>query len=54
MAYTRGSRDDYDRWASVVNDESLSWDQIFPYILKVYFLTQSLRSRTLTLEMCLD
>ncbi|KAF9445056.1 GMC oxidoreductase [Macrolepiota fuliginosa MF-IS2] len=34
LVYTRGSRDDYDRWASVVGDENLSWDKLLPYILK--------------------
>ncbi|KAF9445057.1 GMC oxidoreductase [Macrolepiota fuliginosa MF-IS2] len=35
MMYTRGSRDDYDRWASVTGDDNLAWDNIFHYILKV-------------------
>jgi choline dehydrogenase len=33
--YTRGSRDDYDRWAKITGDKGLSWTEIFPYILKV-------------------
>ncbi|KXN91298.1 Glucose dehydrogenase [FAD, quinone] [Leucoagaricus sp. SymC.cos] len=32
--YTRGSRDDYNRWAAVTEDQSLSWDKMMPYILK--------------------
>lgn len=35
MIYSRGSRDDYDRWASITDDDSLSWGKIYPYILKV-------------------
>ena len=35
MAYTRGSKDDYDRWARVTDDEGWSWNSLFPYMLKV-------------------
>ena len=35
MVYTRGSKDDYDRWARTVGDEGWSWDALFPYMLKV-------------------
>ena len=35
MAYTRGSKDDYDRWAEVTDDKGWSWDSLFPYMLKV-------------------
>lgn len=35
MGYTRGSRDDWDRWAEVTGDENLSWDKMFPLMLKV-------------------
>ncbi|KAL0573358.1 hypothetical protein V5O48_008601 [Marasmius crinis-equi] len=34
MVYTRGSRDDWDRYADVTGDEGWSWDQIQPYIRK--------------------
>ncbi|KAH9477949.1 Pyranose dehydrogenase 3 [Psilocybe cubensis] len=34
MAYTRGSRDDYDRWAQVTGDPGWSWDSISPYFFK--------------------
>jgi choline dehydrogenase len=37
MVYTRGSRDDYDRLASTMEDENLSWNNILPYILKVRY-----------------
>ena len=31
MIYTRGARDDYDRWASVTGDSGWSWDSMFQY-----------------------
>ncbi|KZV68613.1 GMC oxidoreductase [Peniophora sp. CONT] len=34
MFYTRGSRDDYDRFANFTSDEGWSWDALFPYMLK--------------------
>ncbi|KAJ7475197.1 aryl-alcohol-oxidase from pleurotus Eryingii [Mycena galericulata] len=34
MAYTRGSKDDYDRYANVTGDEGWSWDSLIPYIRK--------------------
>ena len=35
MIYTRGARDDYDRWASVTGDSGWSWDSMFQYLKKV-------------------
>ncbi len=35
MAYTRGSSEDYDRYARVTGDEGWGWDELLPYILKV-------------------
>ena len=35
MFYTRGSKDDYDRWAQVTGDPGWSWEKLLPYILKV-------------------
>ncbi len=35
MFYTRGSSDDYDRFAKVTGDPGWSWDSIQPYIRKV-------------------
>ncbi|KAJ7733598.1 aryl-alcohol oxidase precursor [Mycena olivaceomarginata] len=34
MAYTRGSRDDYDRYARVSGDDGWSWDNLVPYMRK--------------------
>ena len=35
MAYSRGSRDDFDRWADVTGDGGWSWDALQPYMRKV-------------------
>ncbi|KAI0045450.1 GMC oxidoreductase [Auriscalpium vulgare] len=35
MYYTRGSRDDFNRFANVTGDSGWSWSSIFPYMLKV-------------------
>jgi choline dehydrogenase len=35
MVYTRGSKEDYDRYAKLTGDKRWSWDSIFPYFLKV-------------------
>ncbi|KAJ7851826.1 aryl-alcohol oxidase-like protein [Mycena olivaceomarginata] len=34
MFYTRGSRDDFDRYASITGDAGWSWDMLLPYFLK--------------------
>ncbi|KAF7374108.1 GMC oxidoreductase [Mycena sanguinolenta] len=34
MVYTRGSVDDFNRWAKVTGDEGWSWNSLFPYFLK--------------------
>ncbi|KAJ7105431.1 alcohol oxidase [Mycena crocata] len=34
MAYTRGSKEDYDRFARVSGDEGWSWDHLIPYMRK--------------------
>ncbi|KAJ6494585.1 aryl-alcohol oxidase [Mycena sanguinolenta] len=34
MVYTRGSVDDFNRWAEVTGDEGWSWNNLFPYFLK--------------------
>lgn len=35
MAYTRGSKDDWDRWANVTGDDGWSWDSVQPYVRKM-------------------
>ncbi|KAH6912226.1 pyranose dehydrogenase [Coprinopsis sp. MPI-PUGE-AT-0042] len=34
MVYTRGAKDDFDRWAKVTGDEGWSWNSLFPLIHK--------------------
>ncbi|KAJ7242906.1 glucose dehydrogenase short protein [Mycena rebaudengoi] len=34
MVYTRGTADDFDRYAKLTGDAGWSWKQIFPYFLK--------------------
>ncbi|KAJ7187798.1 aryl-alcohol oxidase precursor [Mycena filopes] len=34
MAYTRGSKEDFDRWAKVTGDDGWSWDNLLPYMKK--------------------
>jgi hypothetical protein len=35
MVYTRGSADDYNRFAAVTGDPGWSWDRLLPYFFKV-------------------
>jgi choline dehydrogenase-like flavoprotein len=35
MVYTRGSAEDYDRFAAVTGDPGWSWDRLLPYFFKV-------------------
>ncbi len=35
MVYTRGSADDYNRYAEITGDDGWSWNEMLPYILKV-------------------
>ncbi|KAF7374315.1 Pyranose dehydrogenase 3 [Mycena sanguinolenta] len=34
MIYTRGSRDDFDRFANITGDSGWSWDNMLPYFFK--------------------
>ncbi|KAJ6489773.1 aryl-alcohol oxidase precursor [Mycena sanguinolenta] len=34
MVYTRGSAEDYNRWAAVTGDPGWSWDSLLPYFFK--------------------
>ncbi|KAJ3558042.1 hypothetical protein NP233_g11591 [Leucocoprinus birnbaumii] len=40
MVYTRGSRDDWDSWAKIVEDDGLKWDNIMPFMLKAERLVE--------------
>ena len=35
LAYNRGSRDDWDRFARVTGDSGWSWDSMEPYMIAV-------------------
>jgi choline dehydrogenase-like flavoprotein len=35
MAYSRGSAEDYDRFAAVTGDPGWSWNRLLPYFFKV-------------------
>ncbi|KAF9002463.1 pyranose dehydrogenase [Cyathus striatus] len=39
QVYTRGSSDDYDRWAAISGDEGWSWNRMLPFILRNEKLT---------------
>ncbi|KAF7341726.1 GMC oxidoreductase [Mycena sanguinolenta] len=34
MVYTRGSVDDFNRWATITGDQGWSWNNLFPYFKK--------------------
>jgi choline dehydrogenase-like flavoprotein len=42
MFYTRGSADDFDRYAEVTGDPGWSWDRLLPYFFKVAILIRSM------------
>jgi len=37
LVYTRGSKDDWNRWAEIIGDDAYSWDRMLPFLLKVSF-----------------
>jgi choline dehydrogenase-like flavoprotein len=41
MFYTRGTIEDFDRYAKITGDAGWSWDRIFPYFLKVILVVFS-------------
>lgn len=43
MTYTRGSNDDYDRWANLTEDDTWSWDNLNDYYLRVRYHVVSYR-----------
>ncbi|KIK53520.1 hypothetical protein GYMLUDRAFT_265013 [Collybiopsis luxurians FD-317 M1] len=50
MAYSRGTRDDFDRWASVTGDNGWSWDSLFPYMLEMENFTGPVDHRNISGE----
>lgn len=50
MVYTRGSVDDYDRWARVTGDSGWSWDALLPYFIKVWILAFAGGTHLITLQ----
>ncbi|VDB94040.1 unnamed protein product [Peniophora sp. CBMAI 1063] len=48
MYYTRGSRDDYDRFADFTGDEIWSWDNMFTYMLKAEDFVQPINGQPST------
>jgi choline dehydrogenase len=42
MVFTRGSRDDWDLWAKITEDDSLSWENMMPFMLKVTIILQQI------------
>ena len=35
MVYTRGSNEEYDRWANLTADDGWKWENVTPFYLKV-------------------
>lgn len=55
MVFTRGSRDDWDRWAEVTGEEALRWDNMLPFMFKArdrfeYYFIKHLRAWDLQAE----
>ncbi|KAF7357759.1 L-sorbose 1-dehydrogenase [Mycena venus] len=47
MVYTRGSKEDYDRWATVTGDSGWSWNKLIPYMRKnEHFIPPSVHHNT--------
>ncbi|KAI0339469.1 aryl-alcohol oxidase-like protein [Trametopsis cervina] len=50
MALTRGSRDDWDRFANVTNDEGWSWKSMLPYAKKLEHFVSPIDGRNINNE----
>jgi hypothetical protein len=35
MIYTRGSKDDWNQWADITDNQDLKWDNVLPVMKKV-------------------
>jgi hypothetical protein len=51
MVYTRGSKEDFDRWAKVTGDDGWSWDNLVPYMKKVILKLVDSDLKVLTQEL---
>ncbi|KAF7760086.1 CAZyme family AA3 [Agaricus bisporus var. burnettii] len=45
MIYTRGSKDDWDRWADLSGNEDFRWDKILPLMMKGERFTQDIENQ---------
>ncbi|KAI0684565.1 alcohol oxidase [Cytidiella melzeri] len=54
MSYSRGSKDDWNRWANVTDDQSWSWNSILPYAKKIEQLTVPIDGRNIHNEVNYD
>ncbi|KAI0687622.1 alcohol oxidase [Cytidiella melzeri] len=54
MAFTRGSKDDWDRWAKVTDDQGWSWDNILPYAKKMEHFVEPIDGRDISDEVDLS
>lgn len=52
LVYTRGTNEEYDRWAEITDDPGWSWDQLAPYYFKVNVLRDPLWLFLLTTCFC--
>ncbi|KXN87044.1 Glucose dehydrogenase [FAD, quinone] [Leucoagaricus sp. SymC.cos] len=46
LAYTRGAKDDWDRWAKITGDEGLKWDNMLPFIFRAERLVVDSENQT--------
>lgn len=45
MIYTRGSEDDWNRYADLTGDDGWKWDSVLPYAKKVRLARRRTRKR---------
>jgi choline dehydrogenase-like flavoprotein len=54
MAYTRGSKEDFDRIAKVSGDQGWSWNSLLPYMKKVRVSNINLQSKYLIMIITIE